>query len=1083
MKFSFVLVSFLGCLAVCHADAVRLQVVGPDGKPVAGARVHVVETSGNWRNHKTEPPLDLQSDAAGRVVFESKNALSDPKDKTQDTAKAAQSRGFMLAQVKAAGLTLEQVALKAGDNTLTLHPGKTLSGVLLGEDEKPVAGVRIRLRSIGHKAEDEQKRIYFSDTGAPQTQSDAAGKWSFEGLPLEGTAIVSVADPRFQSESFSFDVAQDAPPLFLERGATIKGRLLKPDGTPAGGVKFYAGDFENQPVTRADGTFEVAGLGDTRLYLQVLAFGSDKDKPPFLVPAKDVEGLKLGETRDLGDWKAEAGTHVKGRVEEEGTKKPIPGASVQLWGRGNGGDGQSDKDGAFDFLAASNAVGLSVSANGFVSQQKQDVPDPKNGVIDLGTIALKPGQKIAGIVKNEGGAPQSITLYAEGKGDRVYARSNEGDGNFSFDGLQEGSYTIKSDEFKVVSGDKFSIGATAKATATLSVVVEGRDKAQGATRVEGRVLDEQDQPVAGAKIKLQIRSGNSYSSATAISNTNGTYSAPISMQNATPKVTGVSRPGFILGTSALKNADGVWRGDILLQKRGSALKGRVVDAQGRAVAHAFVGLSTGFGLPVATDDTGAFELKDAPLRGVTLLASDGPRLASLALKKGDVLITLPDAAPIEDRAALADEVLSRSRLGYDWESKWDVLGEARIEAAFIRAGKDSWSWRGFMQTLAEREPATLLARQAQLREQTPPGERAGFDRVVMLARAGSTDETERVKVKDWLAAQEAEKREVSAATVTQLLRLAQVAAKLDPKAGALWLDYASQIAAQLPGNGGNDTGEWGGLAADISPDAPGTLIEDWSPSAALQLLGTAMTVYAKRGDAASARKTFALMEQLAQKAAQTPGKDVVEGYHQKPKDWLNQGREQLARALALSDPGAALEVATPLEDYRRAQVLLVVAKNAVKLQQPDVARRALNAVFEVNTGNVEFVAQAAGVAQTFDAALADDLFARAFDKALPKDEGYGGWTPSLAAWAQERAAKWPGQSRILIEREWLTRVETAQKPTNDYDSNGPAMQNLVGAMARVAPRRALEMAEQVTEKRDLRLEARGDIAVALLTKQ
>jgi len=45
------------------------------------------------------------------------------------------------------------------------------------------------------------------------------------------------------------------------------------------------------------------------------------------------------------------------------------------------------------------------------------------------------------------------------------------------------------------------------------------------------------------------------------------------------------------------------------------------------------------------------------------------------------------------------------------------------------------------------------------------------------------------------------------------------------------------------------------------------------------------------------------------------------------------------------------------------------------------------------------------------------------------------------------------------------------------------MKSLVGAMARVAPRRALEMAEQVTEKQNLRSEARGDIAVALLAKQ
>ena len=1082
MKFSFALVSFLGCLAVCHADAVRLQVVGPDGKPVAGAKVHVVESSGaSWRVRKTETPLDLQSDAAGKIAFDSKNALPDPKDKK------APSLVYLLAQVKAAGLTIEQAALKAGDNTITLHKGKAMSGVVLGEDEKPLAGIKIRLRSVFRKGEDEDRRVYFPDDGAnllsPQSISDAEGKWSFDGLPLEGSAQISIADPRFKNETFTVDVAQGAPPIFLERGATIKGRLLRPDGTPAGGVKFYAGDFGNQPTTKADGTFEVGGLGEKSVYLQVLSFDNE-NKLSFIMPPKSVGNLKPGETRDIGDWKAEAGTHVKGHVVEEGTKKPISGASLQLWGGGQGGDGQSDKTGAFDFLSSPDNSSLSVRADGFVAHQNQNVPDPKNGVIDLGTITLKRGQKITGVVKNEAGTPQSISLYADKNDDRVYARSNESDGKFVFNGLAEGNYTIKSDEFKVVSGNKFSVGATTPAA--LSVVVEGKQKASTASKVEGRVSDEADQPVAGAKIKLRIRgAGGSYSNQTTISNLDGTYSAPFSMQNATPKVTGVTRPGFIFGTSALKEENGVWRGDIALQKRGSVLKGRVVDAQGQPVARAFVGLSTGYDLPVATDETGTFLLKDAPTRGVTLLASDGPRLASVALEKaGDVVITLPDAAPIEDRAAFADEVLSRSRLGYEWESKWDVLGEKRIEDAFIRAGTDQWSWRGFMQTLAEREPATLLAREAELRDKTPQGDRAGFERVLMLARASSTNEVERAKVKDWLAAQEAEKREISAASVTQLLKLAQVAAKLDPKTGAMWLDYAAQLAAQLPGSGGGNSWEWGVLAASISPDVPQLLIEDWSPSAALQLLGAAMGAYAKKGDIASARKTFAIMEQLAQKPAQTPDKDVrVEGYRQKPKDLLNQGREQLARTLAVSDPNAALEVAKPLDDWQRSQVLIVVAKNAVKLQQPDVARRALNAVFEVNSGNVEFFSQAAGVAQTFDAALADDLFARALAKAIPKDESYERWTPSLAAFAQERAAKWPGQSRILIEREWVTRVETAKKPANDYDPNGPAMKSLVGAMARVAPRRALEMAEQVTEKQNLRSEARGDIAVALLAKQ
>lgn len=566
MKSSLLLVSLLGCLATCHADAVRLKIIGPDEKPVAGAKVHVVEASlGSW-SRETEATLDLQSDEAGRVAFESKNPLPGAKDER------APNTIVVMAQVKAAGLARKRTALKAGDNTLILQRGRTLGGVVLGEEEKPVAGVRIRLTSFD-LARDESEHLYFPDDQEPQTQSDAQGKWSFADLPLEGAALVTVTDSAFKNETFCLDVAQDAPMLFLERGATIKGRLLRPDGTPASGVKFDAGDSTRKTTTRVDGTFEVNGLGEESVYLQVPRGSWNPEELPFIVPLKPVEGLKPGETRDIGDWKTEAGVRTKGRVVEEGTQKPVPGASVDLWGRGSGGNGQSDITGAFDFLASPGAIGLGVSADGFVwqykffSQQKQEAPTPKSGVIDLGTIALQRGEKVMGTIKNEAGAAFSfgLSLYAGGQANRVYARSGAKDGQFVFDGLAKGDYTIKSDEFKIVSGDKFSVGAT---PAILSVVAEGKERTSTASKVEGRVLDEAQKPVAGAKIKLLFHNvGGSYSDLTVVSNGDGTYSAPMSTLNATPKVAGVTRPGFILVTSALKEENGVWRGDILLHKR------------------------------------------------------------------------------------------------------------------------------------------------------------------------------------------------------------------------------------------------------------------------------------------------------------------------------------------------------------------------------------------------------------------------------------------------------------------------------------------------------------------------------------
>ncbi len=59
----FCVLSVAFSFAVSHpgarADTVRLQIVGPDKKPVANAQIRVVESSGDWRNRKVEAPREL----------------------------------------------------------------------------------------------------------------------------------------------------------------------------------------------------------------------------------------------------------------------------------------------------------------------------------------------------------------------------------------------------------------------------------------------------------------------------------------------------------------------------------------------------------------------------------------------------------------------------------------------------------------------------------------------------------------------------------------------------------------------------------------------------------------------------------------------------------------------------------------------------------------------------------------------------------------------------------------------------------------------------------------------------------------
>jgi len=252
MKFSFVLVSFLGYLATCHADAVRLQIFGPDGKPVAGAKVHIVESSGYWFRHKTLATRDLQSDGAGMVAFESKKPLSGPKSAGRVVI---EPQSEVVARVSAPGLAIGSVFLKAGDNKLALGAAQTFEGTVFDEAQHPVAGVHL----VVSRLEGRGQSGTVNSVGLATT-TDAKGHFRFEALPVKGTVSIESDDPSWKRETFQLDLAQSVPPLFLERGAAIKGRLLQPDGKPAAGVRFFAGDFEHQPVTRADGTFQVTGF-------------------------------------------------------------------------------------------------------------------------------------------------------------------------------------------------------------------------------------------------------------------------------------------------------------------------------------------------------------------------------------------------------------------------------------------------------------------------------------------------------------------------------------------------------------------------------------------------------------------------------------------------------------------------------------------------------------------------------------------------------------------------------------------------------------------------------------------------------
>ncbi|RYX83385.1 carboxypeptidase regulatory-like domain-containing protein [bacterium] len=1085
MQRSFVLLSLLGSLALCRADAVRLQINNPDGKPVAGAQVRVIEVMMPGEKYDVK---EMVSDEKGTLALESHNKL------IIEPLQNGTNQSVIAVRIVAPGLAVGVFQLKAGDNSVSMLPGRSVEGVAVDGDGKPAANVGLLISTLpftplimrGNLVAGNALKL--PDDFALRTTTDAQGKWKFDSMPSKGTINIEAQDARFKREVSAIAVDQKEATLRLTQGSVIKGRLLKPDGTAAAGVKIYIGNImENQCITDAQGRFELTGIGANSVRLQLISY---LQKLPFLVEPKQVNDLKVGEVRDIGDWKAEAGTKLKGRIISAATKKPVENAMVTAASEQSATlNAQSDKNGDFEITIPSGATTLSVNADGFVNYWSSELPPARDGAINVGAVELKVGQKLAGVIVDETDKPISnVSLFAENdEKSRNFASTGE-DGSFSFNALQPGTYTIKSDglEFKGEVTIKVEIG---KAPSLRLVVKDSAGKG-GSHDIAGRVIDEDGKPLAGAKVALLVqRSGSSYSVQNVDSEADGSFKSSISGFVTSVGVQSVTAPGFLRDRTQEKAEakDGNWSVNIGLQKSGT-LKGRVVDTGGKAIKGAYVATQSGDELPVVSDENGAFSLPEVPLKNVTLLASTGLALAKFQVKEagGAIEIALPEVARLNEKskADLADIALGRAALDSEWKSNWDVLGSERIEQLLGRktGGNGVWRWQEYLQELGRREPQRLLQREAELRAVSNAGAIAELDRLVLLAKASSTDPALRQQVRTWLTAQQKERRSISGETITRLLGIAQISSHIDAKETAMWLDYATEIADQLGKNPMSENSwQWSEMAIHTSPTALQSLSENWSASAKVTLLANAMQIWLADNDIKAAKKGWDELQKSIAEAAKNPTPTGEED----PKYQIGRARLSYTQLLARTEPKAALALVPGIEEYERAKVFLDIAHAAVQQKQFDVAREALTALSNVRSADSAVISQAAGVAESFDGTFAAPLWTKAYDLAKPSNTIENGdrWYPSLVMYAQERAGKWPGESRIFLEREWAKRLIWNQTPTtNTWDPNADAMKDLVAAMAYLDPLHAIEMTEQVPDTNLKRAEAYGQIGVILLRK-
>ena len=163
----------------------------------------------------------LQSGVGGVFNWEFDGQFG-PIDESFETA----LKNTAIVRIKAAapGMVSETRVLRGAQATIHLWPARVWGGVLLDGNQKPVAGVTLKLNAVhppdvaaaeGKFASFLNPALAVEDTLA---QTDANGRWNFLGMPARGNAELEIDAPRYATRKLSLSIGEgDAAPIVVRK--------------------------------------------------------------------------------------------------------------------------------------------------------------------------------------------------------------------------------------------------------------------------------------------------------------------------------------------------------------------------------------------------------------------------------------------------------------------------------------------------------------------------------------------------------------------------------------------------------------------------------------------------------------------------------------------------------------------------------------------------------------------------------------------------------------------------------------------------------------------------------------------------
>jgi RNA polymerase sigma factor (sigma-70 family) len=313
------------------ARTLRITVLDPQGKPLAGADIH----AGVWTDEKGfKANRDYKTDAAGVAVVELPKSFTILRlwasKKPFVTLFANWERGEV-----ASGKV-------PGQYTFRLESPVSAGGRVVDEGGKPIAGAQVEVSLLDNlKPAQSDSRVRYNNWLAERSEpaiTDAEGRWHIDNVPNHPSVelyllvthpdYVTVEDwwqLRKANDLTTAKLLQRTAVVKLKRGVIVRGQVTDPAGKPIPQAIVVAGDdpygthMPSKFATDAEGRYRLPALPPGLTTLTAMA--------PGCAPQMRKVDVRAGLPPQ--DFHLRPGKTIRLRV-VDAAGKPVPGASVYL---------------------------------------------------------------------------------------------------------------------------------------------------------------------------------------------------------------------------------------------------------------------------------------------------------------------------------------------------------------------------------------------------------------------------------------------------------------------------------------------------------------------------------------------------------------------------------------------------------------------------------------------------------------------------------------------------------------------------------------------------------------------------------